>query len=426
MKSALLRLLFCFALQKQPGMLVSAAIHRPKPPPLKDGNNKGATAEATAAVASIVTGSPKTLLEKVPYLAVAALLGVTMDPLVERFFNATRLKHEKGDYKETLVFAGLESIDLGAKAYAVTLLVDFIQTLLPTQLKHFLPFPEADLFAAAPRIGMVIWAAKSISSIKSLLLHKAVHGTRLGKVAFVEQLLNLSIGVGTVYNVLHHLKINVGMGFGSLFAASGVSAIVFSLASKGIVEQMVGGLLLQAWDAIEVGEYVRLGDGTEGTIVYIGLLETEVLGSDHVPIRVPNSQIVGKRVSMLSKVTKSQVKQILRFKYSDMDKLPKLIKDIEQEIIAACSDGDDNNDDTNSKMNKPPQVVLAQYEADHIQVAVSCSFDIKPGSSEFAEMREKVLFAIANAVKKNRMEFAIPAIQYETANGLPHPGVIHS
>jgi small-conductance mechanosensitive channel len=217
--------------------------------------------------------------------------------------------------------------------------------------------------------------------------------------------MDLSLGLGTVYNVLHQLKVDIGMGLNSLFAASGVSAIVFSLASKGMVEQMVGGLLLSAWDAIEVGEYVRLGDGTEGTVVRIGLIETELLGPDHVPMRVPNTQIAGKRISMYSKVTKSQVKQTLRFKYSDLEKLPKVLKAIQDEIAKQCAD---------VPLEKPPQVVLTQYEADHIQAAVSVSLNIKPGSAEFVAVREKIMFAIADAVQKFNVDFAIPAIQYET------------
>mgnify|MGYP005845273233 CR=1 FL=1 len=300
----------------------------------------------------------------------------------------------------------MESIDVGAKAYAVTMGMDIISSIIP-KLKSVLPF-QADLFQAAPRIGFLIWSVKSISSIKHLLLNKLVYGTRLGKLEFIDRLTDLGLGVTAGYNVLHILKWEIGVGLNSLFAASGVSAIVFSLASKGLVEQMVGGLLLQAWDAIEVGESVKLGDGTEGTIVRIGLVETEVLGSDHVPIRVPNSQIVGKKVHMYSRVSKSQFKQTLRFKYSDLQKMKTVLADIKKEIIASCG---------SEKMIGEPSVQLTSYEDDHIKVSVSCSFDFKPGSSEFGEVKQRSLFAIADAIKKNSVEFALPAIQYETNRG---------
>ena len=294
---------------------------------------------------------------------------------------------------------------MGAKAYGITVAADILTSIFPA-LANLLPF-QANLFEAAPHVGFLIWGVKSLSSIKHLFLSKLVFGRRLGKLAFFDRLTDLCLGLAAGYNVLHILEYKMGVSINGFFAASGVSAIVFSLASKGMVEQMVGGLLLQAWDAIEVGETVRLADGTEGTIVRIGLLETEVVGGDHVPIRVPNSQIVGKRVHMFSKVSKSKVKQTLRFKYSDLHKLPQILKDIQQEILSACPE----------KMLGEPQVLLTNYEADHIQVGVSCSFDFKPDSSEYAETKQRALFAIADAIRKNGVDFALPAIQYETRIG---------
>jgi small-conductance mechanosensitive channel len=296
---------------------------------------------------------------------------------------------------------------VGAKAYGITVFADILASIFPA-LKRALPFQVDSLFEVAPQIGFLFWSIKSFSTIKNLLLNKLVYGTRLGKVAFMDRLIDLGLGIGAGYNVLAILKYEMGVSLRGFFAASGVSAIVISLAVKGMVEQMVGGLLLQAWDAVEVGEVVRLGDGTEGTVVRIGLVETEILGADHVPVRVPNSQIVGKRVHMYSRVNKSKVKQTLRFKYSDMEKMPKILQDIKQEIMSNCSE----------KMLGEPSVLLANYEDDHIQVTVSCSFDFPPGSREYDETKQSALFAISNSMKKNKVEFALPAIQYET-NGRP-------
>ena len=288
----------------------------------------------------------------------------------------------------------------------MTVATDIVSSIFPA-IKRLLPF-QANLFEVAPEVAFVVWGTKSISNIKHFLLNKLVFGTRLGKVAFLDRLTDMGLILGAGYSVLNILQYSMGVSINGFFAASGVTAIIFSLASKGIVEQMVGGLLLQAWDAIEVGEKVRLGDGTEGEVVRIGLLETEVVGSDHVPIRVPNTQILGKRVHMFSRVTKSKIKQTLRFKYSDLQKVHKLLDDIQEEIHARCSE----------HMLGEAEVLLTNYEADHIQVSVSASFDFKPDSAEYAHTKQRALFAIADAMKRNEVDFALPAIQYETKHGL--------
>jgi hypothetical protein len=56
---------------------------------------------------------------------------------------------------------------------------------------------------------------------------------------------------------------------------------------------------------------------------------------------------------------------------------------------------------------------LKSYEADHIQTEVSCQFDIPPANrDECGANREQVLLAIAHAMDKNNVTFAIPAINY--------------
>jgi len=201
------------------------------------------------------------------------------------------------------------------------------------------------------------------------------------------------------------------MGFQSVFAASGVSALVFSLASKGLVEQIVGGFMVQAWDAIEEGESIRLGDGTEGRVEMIGLVETVLVGSDDVAIRIPNSHLAKQRVSNLSRVTRSHVKQKLRFRYSDLYDLPQVLDTIKDEIRKNCDeevlilDG-----------SKAFEAVLTGYEPDHVEAEVTCSFNLKPGSAEYVEQRQQVLLSIANALRRHRVEFAIPSIRYHTGN----------
>ena len=140
----------------------------------------------------------------------------------------------------------------------------------------------------------------------------------------------LTICTGSV--VLSELQLddNVGMGFKSLFAVSGVSALFFSLLSKDLAEHIVGGLAVQVWDAFSVGEIVSFGNGLSGKVISIGLVETEI-ESNNVITKIPNSKIVNERVSNISRATKSQVVQTIRFKYEDINKVSKVLADIRGE-----------------------------------------------------------------------------------------------
>jgi small-conductance mechanosensitive channel len=396
-----LALILCAVLQCVSGFLTKPRIQ-------KEPEGGAAGPISAAAFVQPARGGVTAMLGgRMAHIIIAGIVGYAADPLAEAVFNVTHLENENEDVRTTLLYGAADSISIGARAFGVVLLVDLVQEFFLLKL----PF-SVDLVSAAPQIGMTLWATMTLSTVKRTIFKQCVSGIRLGRVALYDKLIDFILGVGTVANVLNILSIDVGMGLKSVFAASGVSAVVFTLASKGLVEQIMAGLIVEAWDAIEEGEEVRLGDGTEGTVRKIGLVETEIVGSDNIGIRIPNTQLTTQRVSNLSHVKRSQIKQLLRFKYSDLDKIPAALDDIKREIQNSCPklivDG-----------SKPFQAVLVQYEPDHVQAVINCHFNIKPGSAEYVETKQNLLLSIARAVKNNDMEFAIPSISFQTNDNGP-------
>ncbi len=144
----------------------------------------------------------------------------------------------------------------------------------------------------------------------------------------------------------------------------------------------------------------------------MGWMETLIRGPDEIMVTVPNADLAGERVSNLSRIQKSQVKQTLRFEYKDADKLPLLVEDIKEEIKSACplliSDG-----------SRPFRVHFTGFGSDHCEVRVNAHFNIKPVGdeywdnrqrvilAEYWDNRQRVILAIQKAVKKHGVEFAI-------------------
>ena len=144
------------------------------------------------------------------------------------------------------------------------------------------------------------------------------------------------------------------------------------------------------------------------------------MGYDNVVIKIPNSQLTGQRISNLSRVKRSRVRQVLRFKYKDLEKLPYVLSEIKDEIRGSCPklivDG-----------SKPFQAILQSYEPDHVAAVVNCHFDIPPATGEFVDNRQQVLLAIARAMKQHEVDFALPSILYETSGRIaPGPLMLDS
>jgi len=271
-----------------------------------------------------------TLLEQ---LAISGTIGLLANSFVERTGIANDLIKDQptmGDEAPTsklFLFGIADSIDDAAWVYFILTLVAAIDT------KFDIHYVDTDILKEAiPTITATVAIARTLSSIKRIFFLQRISGKKLGRTRIFDQFLDFLLTFCTISVVLSELELDtdVGMGFKSLFAVSGVSALFFSLVSKDLAEHIVGGLAVQVWDAFSVGETIILGNGLSGKVVSIGLVETEI-ECDNVITKIPNSKIVNERVSNISRATKSQVIQTLRFSYSDIKKVPKVLADIQGE-----------------------------------------------------------------------------------------------
>jgi small-conductance mechanosensitive channel len=320
------------------------------------------------------------------------------------------------DLRSTFLFGVTHSVAIAARVYLGLIVAELILDRFPSIVMFSnLSAESVSLRESAPSIAFTIWSGLTLCTIKRIIFLQSVPGRRLGRVALLDRLLDFVIVFVMILAVMDELSIDSTVGIQSVLSAGGVGALIFSLASKDLAEQIVGGVALNAWNAIDVGDKVRLNDGTAGTVLEIGLLETIIQGYDNIVTRIPNSQLTRARVSNLSRVTRSRLKQFIRFKYSDLDKLPAVLAEIKEEIRMSCpklvSDG-----------SKGFHAVLTSYEADHIQGMVLAHFDIQPATGDFIRNRQDVVFAIGRAMKKHGVECALPSVMYKnTSSNSPDP-----
>jgi ABC-type thiamine transport system ATPase subunit len=118
-----------------------------------------------------------------------------------------------------------------------------------------------------------------------------------------------------------------------------------------------------------------------------------------------------QRVKNISRVSMCQVKENLRLRYEDANRVPACCAAILQEIQEACpaviTDG-----------TRPFRAVLRSFEKDHLVVMVDVHFaGIKPIGTAYWNNRQEVLLAVHRAVTKSECQFvttlwpALPATQ---------------
>lgn len=215
----------------------------------------------------------------------------------------------------------------------------------------------------------------------------------------LDHLVDAIIGGFTLFTLIDIFDLE-GLGLTSICAFGSAGTLAFTLASQAIVSNAVNGFALTTSNRFYVGDNVRFGDGTSGTIQTLGWLETTLRGGDDLVITVPNTQLADQRVANLSRNKKCQVVQKLHFKYEDIDKLDGLLVSIKKKVKKSCPeliyDG-----------SRPFRVLWTDYNDNYLKVLVDTHFNLKPLGDEYWHNRQEVLKAINRAVKTHNLEFAL-------------------
>ncbi|KAL7552405.1 hypothetical protein ACHAWF_015650 [Thalassiosira exigua] len=223
------------------------------------------------------------------------------------------------------------------------------------------------------------WAARRLRDLKRYLLARASAHAASGDA------------------VLDYLSVETGI---SIFAVSTTGTLIVSLASQEIARGMANGVEMALSDRFFEGNNVHFGDGTQGYIVKMGFLRAKVRKYDGSVVDIPNCQLGGQRVTNVTRTKTCQVLTTLRFEYDDVQRLPKALEAVKDEIATSCP--------TLITEGKPFRARISSFEERGVVVIVNCNFKLPPTGDEFWRNREEMLLAIDRGVTKSGLRYAKP------------------
>ena len=305
-------------------------------------------------------------------------------------------------YRRTIYYHIADHLQQVAKIAVAVYLVDVVKLLcigMGWNVAKFAQLPHAFCQSV-----YAVWMANRGAAIKRMLLRRYInrHPETFGRIKIVNRLADACIYGLTVAIVLSILQVHMGLALQSFVALGSVGTLALGLASKGIAQEVIHGLLLASSDRLYEGDDVQFGNGeVSGTIVQLGWMETVLRRGDEVMVSIPNSHLMSQRVSNLSRVRRSQVKQVLRVSLDDAEKIPTLIDNVKREIRAACpeliTDG-----------SRPFRVYWTAINPDHCEVTIDTRFNIKPKDDVYLTNQQNALAAIHRAVKQTNVTLARP------------------
>ena len=217
--------------------------------------------------------------------------------------------------------------------------------------------------------------------------------------------------------ILSHLGINIT----AILSTLGIGGVAFAMAAKDSLSNFFGGLNIMVDRVFKMGDWIKIGH-VEGTVVEIGLRSTTIRTFDNALITMPNAQFstasvlnwnrrsVGRRIKMHIGVTYE----------SNMDDIRQALVDIKQMLeehpdIASPKEKHVSKQPKNQFLSqedlhgiKSTQLVyLDRYNEFSIDILIYC-FTKTVNWAKWLEVKQDVMFKIADILEKNNLDFAYP------------------
>jgi MscS family membrane protein len=260
-----------------------------------------------------------------------------------------------------------------------------------------------------------------------------------------KELVNLGIQVSKGLFIIIAISLllsRFGISITALMSTLGIGGLAFALAAKDSLSNLLGGVTLLVDNVFSLGDWVKIGD-VEGTAVQIGLRSTTIRTFDNALITIPNSVIsvssvrnwnrraIGRRIKMRVGVTYESNMQDIRQAIEDIRTMLK-----EHTEIANPKEqfGDKrkqfrftSREDTQG-IKSTQLVYMDSFNDFSIDILIYC-FSRSVDWIQWLEVKEDVLFKIAEILKQNNLEFAYPTavrIYKSEQNDIEELGLVNS
>lgn len=190
-----------------------------------------------------------------------------------------------------------------------------------------------------------------------------------------------------------------GFSISGLLAFGGIGGIIIGLASKDLLANFFGGLMLYLDRPFKVGDWIRSNDkAIEGVVEEIGWRVTCIRTFDKNALYVPNSIFSSITIENPSRMTHRRLNETVNLRHQDADKVKAIIADIQEFLL------------------NHPEVDLTQKIMVHLnsfsQSVLSISvvvFTKTQDLEQFALFKQGVLLKIMEIVSRHEATLAHPA-----------------
>jgi len=244
--------------------------------------------------------------------------------------------------------------------------------------------------------------------------------------ALKNEVVNLSIkainGLILLLSLIAILKV-MGIDLTAILSGLGIAGAAIAFAAKDSIANIFGSIAILAGDIFEQGDWIETNHA-DGTVVEIGLRATTIRTFDNALISVPNFELsntgvknwtrrrIGRRIKMKIGVTYesdfTDIKQAIEEIRSMLKKHPGIANEHTSFL----------NSDRRARLvsvedfkgiKRTTLVYMDEFADSSINILLYC-FSRTVAWNEWLEVKEDIMYKIADILAKNNLEFAYPTL----------------
>jgi len=209
----------------------------------------------------------------------------------------------------------------------------------------------------------------------------------------------------------------------AILSGLGIGGFAVAFAAKDTIANFFGSVSILMGDLFEQGDWIAV-DGYEGTVVEIGLRATTIRTFDNAMIAIPNFKLVDNGLKNWSKRQLGRrIKMHIGVTYeSDFKDIKKAVDEIREMLIAHKDIANNTQEMLHSErytrlvskedfkgIKRTMLVFMDKFSDSSIDILVYC-YSKSVIWNEWLEIKEDVMYKIAEILEKNNLEFAYPAM----------------
>ena len=190
----------------------------------------------------------------------------------------------------------------------------------------------------------------------------------------------------------------MGYNISSLLAVGSVGGIAISFASRDLLANFFGGLMVYMDRPFSVGDWIRSPDrNIEGTVESIGWRTTCIRTFDKRPLYVPNSTFTNIAVENPSRMSNRRIYETIGIRYADSAAMDAIVLDVKSMLLAHPEIDAD-------------QTLIVNFNkyADSSMEFFVYTFTKTTEWVRFHEIKHEVLMQIGERIAKHGAEIAFP------------------